>query len=157
MLGILLPFDGTLYAIDGRRIVEIVPMVALRPVASAPPHVRGFLDYRGRVVAVVDLCELVAGRPCRDRLDSRILIVEFPEDRKAGLLGLLAEGVVDTIRAEAAAPLDRRLEVAPHLGGVFRTELGLVQELVVDHILDPEVRAALAAGQGEAPAGEAGP
>ena len=33
MLGVLLPFDDALYAIDARRIVEIVPLVALRPVA----------------------------------------------------------------------------------------------------------------------------
>ena len=57
---------GNLYGVDARRVVEIVPRVALRPIPHAPAHCVGVLSYRGRVIPVLDFSVLTGGPPaCR--------------------------------------------------------------------------------------------
>ena len=73
------------YAIDVARIVEIVPRVELRPIPHAPAFLAGLLGYRGKVVPVIDLGLLLDAAPCRDRLSTRIILVnDAPGDHNQG-------------------------------------------------------------------------
>src|SRR5271165_3279186 len=64
-----------LYAIDVARVVEVVPRINLRRLPHTPGFLAGLFDYRGTVVPVVDLGILLGSESCRDRLSTRIILV----------------------------------------------------------------------------------
>ncbi len=75
---LLLTFQAAdnLYAIDVARVVEVVPRIQLRRLPHAPNFLAGVFDYRGKVVPVVDLGILLGSESCRDRLSTRIILVD---------------------------------------------------------------------------------
>ena len=64
-----------LYAVDVARVVEVVPRVDLRRLPHAPGFLAGVFDYRGTVVPVIDLGLLLGSEGCRNRLSTRIILV----------------------------------------------------------------------------------
>jgi chemotaxis-related protein WspB len=120
------------YAVDCRRVVEVVPHVVLRAVPHAPPYLAGLLTYRGRVVPVLDLGRLLGGEACPDRLSTRIIVTE------GGLLvGLLAERVSDLEQVAEPASQDAPVASAAYLGPVLELDGKLVQLLRVDRLPQP--------------------
>ena len=106
----------------------MIPCVGLRGLPHAPARLAGLLRYRGGVVPVVDLGLLMGGSACRDRLDTRIILVD-PGREGGGLLGLVAERV-DDVRAideSRRAVAGVEIEGAPYLGAVYETDEGLLQ------------------------------
>jgi chemotaxis-related protein WspB len=156
---------GQRFAIPTRTVVEVVPCVAARPVAGAPKGLVGMIDYRGRVVPVVDLCLLLGDAPCPVRMSSRILVCDraaeeparSPVPAAARFLGLLAEDVTRVADLDAADPGAHPGLApgrAPGLGAIGHVTLGgrgadLVQRVRVDELVPTEVLEALAGG-GEA-------
>lgn len=140
------------HAVDAARVVELVPRVALRAVPHAPEHLAGLLVYRGRVVPVIDLGALLGSGLCRDRLATRIILVETaaadptaPNSRRR-MLGLIAEQVSDllTIRPEQAVPPPLILPQAPYLGPIVQTERGqIVQILWIEALESAALKGAL--------------
>lgn len=141
------------YAIESRRIVEVLPLVPGRAVPHVPDYLRGVITYRGSLVPLVDLGLRLAGRSPPDRLSTRIIVVEFDLPGEDGApratgpvrVGLVAENVV-AIRSveEAAAVLPvGHLREAPYLGSVLRLDDRTVQLLDVSRLLPPELAAGL--------------
>jgi chemotaxis-related protein WspB len=64
-----------LYALDVTRVVEVVPRIELRRFPHAPAFIAGLFDYRGIVVPVIDLGILLGSTACRNRLNTRIILV----------------------------------------------------------------------------------
>lgn len=130
---LLLTVGEQLYALDTENVVEVIPQVMLRPVSGAPPHQSGVFNFRGRVVPVVDVTQLLAGRACADHLSSRIIMVRSGAGPgEPALVGLLAERVTDTLlkplssfQAAEGAASQRAC-----LGGVALDERGLIQLLL---------------------------
>ena len=149
------------YAIDVARVVELVPKVALRSIPHAPAFLAGLLGYRGKVVPVIDLGLLLDAAPCRDRLSTRIILVNgAPGDQNRGkqdrdesvqdggqrlpdrereptLLGLVAEEVSDLtyVRSEQLCPAPVRLPQAPYLDAIVQTDQGILQLIAVEKIV----------------------
>jgi len=150
------------YAVDVARVVEVVPKVALRTMPHAPAFLAGLLGYRGKVVPVIDLGLLLAAAPCRDRLSTRIILVndapghhnhgkqdrdepgqdggQSPLDRQQEptLLGLIAEEVSDLIhvQSEQRLPAPVRSPQAPYLDAIVQTDQAILQLIAVDKIRD---------------------
>ncbi len=104
------------FALPCRNVVEVVPMLRLRALPRAPAFVAGIFDYRGVATAVIDLGMLVQGRPCAERLSTRVMIVKW----HGRALGVLAEQVTDAIDIDEKR-IGRaafRVADAPYLGGV---------------------------------------
>lgn len=134
---LLLGVGPQLYALETAHVVEVIPRVMLRPVNGSPPHRPGVFNFRGRVVPVVDVSQLIAGHPCAEHLSSRIIMVRHGTgaiDAQEGLVGLLAERVTDTVLKSRASfqPADGAAEMAPFMGGVALDERGLIQLLHTD-------------------------
>lgn len=70
------------YAIEATRVVEIVPLVAVKKNPRTPDSVAGLMIYRGRPVTTLDLSQLLLGRPAAERHSTRIIII-----RRAGSSG----------------------------------------------------------------------
>jgi len=154
------------YAIDVARVVELVPKVALRSIPHAPAFLAGLLGYRGKVVPVIDLGLLLGAAPCRDRLSTRIILVNDArgdhnrgkQDRDESvqdggqslpgwgevptLLGLVAEEVSDLTqaRSEQLLPAPARSPLAPYLDAIIQTDQGILQLIAVDKVRDVLVR-----------------
>lgn len=134
---LLLAVGDQLYAIDSEQVVEVIPRVQLRPLSGTPPHRPGVFNFRGRVVPVVDVSQLIAGRPCAGHLSSRIIMVRHRDGEGApALVGLLAECVTDTLLKPLASfqPPDGAAEQRPFLGGIALDERGLIQLLLTESL-----------------------
>lgn len=142
------------YAVDARRIVEVVPHIDLRPVPHAPDYFAGLFHYRGSIAPVVDMSLLMGAGACRDSLSTRIILVDTSgPDGTSKLLGLLAEHVDDLRRITAEGPLfpAMRLEGAPYLGPILQADDILVQLIAVERILPGSMRGVRLGGQLEGP------
>jgi len=126
------------YAIDASQIAEVLPLVAINPIARAPEEVAGIFVYRGAPVPVIDLSQLFEGRPAARRLSTRIIIVRCTGvSGDTRVLGLIAEKATETIRREAADFVDSGVlnERAPYLGPVANDARGLVQRVDIARLL----------------------
>ena len=129
-LMLLLTFRAAdnLYAIEVARVVEVVPRIDVRRLPHAPGFLAGVFDYRGTVVPVIDLGILLGSESCRDRLSTRIILVDC---RPAGPSrpGQFAEAAGTDPQDTAATSGSQHAE-QPHDQG--RWLLGLIAEQVSD-------------------------
>lgn len=138
--------EGERYLIPSEDVAEVTPYVIPRKVTTAPEYVVGMIDYRGETLPLIDICFLLSGTPCQVVLCSRILIgvVKSPEGKMVKV-GWLFDGVTETVRIAddqfKAAPL--HLEQAPYLGNVATDEKGIMQRVIIQHILPDDAYAIL--------------
>jgi chemotaxis-related protein WspB len=136
------------YAIESRRVIEVLPLVAARPIPRMPEFLRGVFTHRGRLIPLVDLGWLLINQPLRETLSTRVIVVEFvsgPEDRRIRL-GLAAENVVSLCSSSEPETSVPRLETAraPSLGRLLRIGGRTVQVLDVEHLVPAALLAGLA-------------
>jgi len=105
--------------------------------------VAGLFNYRGAPVPALDLSLLTLGRPAPARLNTRLVVVHYPDHRgDTRLLGLIAEKVTETVRRDPAEfvvsgiTLDR----APYLGPIATDARGLLQWIEVERLVPASVR-----------------
>lgn len=143
MLFLLFRLGEDRYAIEARKVAEVLPWLDVKQIPQAPPAVCGAFNYRGASVPLIDLSQLALARPARHRLSTRIILVHYPDaSGTPRLLGLLAEHVTETM---SRAPGDfQHSGVSPpeatYLGPVAADAEGLVQWIQVEQLLPPGVR-----------------
>src|SRR4030095_7967201 len=100
-------------ALEANRVVEVFPLLSLTKIPQAPKGVAGMFVYRGRAVPAVDLCELTIGSPARERLSTRIIVVDYSEaSGRSQLLGLIVERATGMMRRDARDFMDAGLRAA---------------------------------------------
>lgn len=127
------------YAMPCLQILEIVPLTTLEPVPGAPDYVAGQLDYRGRIVPVIDLRQLVAGEACRAVLSTRIIIVkQTAADAVLPAIGLVAERVTETITMDPGEFNRPGVDVERlrFLRGIALGARGTIQLVDVQHLCE---------------------
>jgi chemotaxis-related protein WspB len=138
MLVLMLGVGDGRYAVDVRRVTEVVPRVPLRPLPRADSRIAGFLNHGGTPIPVVDLGVLLASGPSPLRLSTRIILVQYSRpDGQQVSLGLIAERVTELREAQpgvAAVPVDSGTGMA-YLGPMMVLGDTMVQLLLVDRIL----------------------
>ncbi len=137
MLFLLCKIRGERYCLDASRVIEVVPMVLFKKIPHAPPYLSGIFNYRGTIVPVVDLSVLLHGEPCRPRLSTRTILVDYVgPDKDRHILGLLAEHVTETIsrrKTDFQSP-GVEIEDSRFLGGVISDDEGMIQRIETDRI-----------------------
>jgi chemotaxis-related protein WspB len=136
MLFLLCQAGNDRFALRVRDVVELVPNVLLAAASASPAWLVGLLDYRGRPVAVLDLSQLAAGRPCQQRYRSRIVLLRVPGTADQ-LFGLRVERAT-------TAQFDETTFQPTNAGlasGMLFDPQGLVQVLDCDRLLPPERQA----------------
>jgi chemotaxis-related protein WspB len=146
------------FALQATEVAEVLPRLALKPIAQAPHWVAGVFAHRGVLVPVIDVSALTFGQPAAARTSTRLVLVHYRVDaqRPDLLLGLILEQATDTLRCNPGDfhpyGLDNRQ--APYLGPVREDEQGLMQWIQVTDLLPEDVRALLfpmrLAGEGQA-------
>ncbi len=87
------------YMLKHDKVREISPMVVLKKMSHSPDYFAGFFNYRGQVVPVIDLCQLIQGYPCKMRLSTRIILVNDENTSStAAIFGLVAERVTEAVK-----------------------------------------------------------
>jgi chemotaxis-related protein WspB len=131
------------YALEASRVVEVLPLVKVQPMPHAPAAVAGVFTCRGAPVPLIDLSQLLLGRPAQRRLSTRIVLIEYPgAEATRHLLGLLAEKAIGTVVREAAefSATGIRAQAAPYLGPVAVDAQGLLQWIELDQLLPASLR-----------------
>ena len=134
MLYLLFSLGAQRYAVPATRVVEVLPLVEVRPIPQSPPGVAGLFNYRGQLVPLIDLCELVVGLPAIPWLSTRILLVRSHEGQ---LFGLIVERATRTREYESSlfVPSGIVSVAAPYLGPVATDSEGMLQCIDLDALL----------------------
>jgi chemotaxis-related protein WspB len=143
MLFILFQVGNGHYALDAAQIAEVMPLVGITRIPQAPPGVAGVFDCGGVPMPVIDLSQLMVDRPAENRLSTRIIVVDYPDESgHMHRLGLIAERVTETIRLERTDFVEAGVasDGAPYLGPVATGARGLVQWVQVSKLLPGSVR-----------------
>lgn len=99
MLLLLFTIQDEAYAIDSTKVVEVIPFLLAQKIPMTPKFIIGMANYRGRPIPVLDLGLLLNDQPCRQRLNTRIILISISLDNQfKKIVGLLAENVTDTVR-----------------------------------------------------------
>jgi len=143
MLLLLFDVASNRYGLEASEVIEVTPIVRLRPAPHTPAYVAGVFNFRGAVTPVIDLHALLGERPVRPLLSTRIIIVRLEgpggQERR---LGLMSERVTETIacRPEDFQPPGVHTEEAAYLGDLMTSPGGLIQKVTVSRILPAEVK-----------------
>ena len=143
MLFLLFQLGKDRYALEASRVVEVVPLLALKQLPQAPEGVAGIFNYRGRPVPAIDLCALTLGHPASERLSTRIIIVNFPDAGANHLVGLVAEKATATLRKDARDFVEPGPRTAPYLGPVLMDSNGPIQWVHEQRLLSEPLREVL--------------
>jgi purine-binding chemotaxis protein CheW len=114
-----LTFDlqGETFALEAGLVREVLDLLPETDVPGAPPFVGAVINFRGRVIPLVDLrlaFDMAAGAPT---IDSRIVVIEYDLDGEPTLIGLRA----DKVHEVTAIPRNTT-EEAPRVGLRWRTD-----------------------------------
>jgi len=143
MLFLLFQIGNDRYALEARHAVEVIPLLALKKIPHAPRGVVGIFNYRGQPVPAVDLCELTFGRTARERLSTRIIVINYTDPAgNSRRLGLIAEHATEMMRRHENDFVDSGVKVgaAPYLGPIIMDDKGVIQLLRAQHLLSENVR-----------------
>lgn len=88
------------YAMDCRHILSIVPQVELKKMPSTPTYIAGLLNFAGKLIPVIDFCQIIEKRSARPLFSTRIILMQDPRALtdnlpRERLLALLGEKVND--------------------------------------------------------------
>ncbi len=110
------------YALPLERVVEVVRVVAIRPVPHGPAWLVGVIDRRGQALPIMDMRVRLGLPALPPRLDTRIIVTDVGSAGSPCLLGLLADEVLEVLAQAAAA-----IALPPTLPGVDGPPLSTVQ------------------------------
>jgi len=143
MMFLLFQLGRDRYVLEASRVVEVLPLLDLKQLPEAPKGVAGIFNYHGRPVPAVDLSELTLGHPASERLSTRIVLINYPDENgRNHLLGLIAEHATEIIRRESRDFVEPGLKLgtAPYLGPVLMDHQGIIQWVHEQRLLSDSVR-----------------
>lgn len=147
MLFLTFQLGTDLYAIDVAHIVEVLPMVELKPLPRAPAGVAGVFNHRGAPTIALDVSAMTLHRPSAVRMSTRIVVVQRVDTagapRRLGLIVERASGVTER-PASDFVETGYRSPDARYLGPVATLDDGrIVQRVEPRQLIAPEVLDAL--------------
>lgn len=126
------------YAISARQVVEVISLVKLQKLSQAPKYTAGLLNYRGSIIPIIDLCELLTKNQHSHKFSTRIIVVNYMSDQQMPyLLGLIAEKVTETLNIQETDLTHSRIPVdSPfYVGEIIKTEQGMILCIQVESLL----------------------
>ena len=117
--------EGQSYGIDVLQVREIIRRPAITAVPQMPPHVRGVINLRGKIIPVTDLRMRFGFAHADDTEQTCIVVVQVKRvEGKMEQMGLIVDGVEEVINIGVAD-----IEETPEFGGAVDTSciLGLAK------------------------------
>ncbi len=130
------------YAVNANEVVEVAPPVNLTSFPKAPSYFAGRFNFRGEIVPVIDLRDLLMGLATKRYLSTRIIVVNYDTGEQIRKLGLLSEKVMDIIRIKEEELQNPGLitEETGYLGQLINLKTGIVQLISVKELLPSYLR-----------------
>lgn len=86
------------FAIQVQKVREIMGVQDITQVPQTPPHVKGVINLRGKVIPVVDL-RLKFSMPAKEYSHRTcIIVVQVASDRGTVLMGIVVDGVAEVVQ-----------------------------------------------------------
>jgi purine-binding chemotaxis protein CheW len=123
------------FALDIMAVREIRGWIASTPLPHAPSFIKGMINLRGVVLAIVDLAERL-GLPTRDPDSSSVVVVVEARGR---IIGLVVDAVSDIIAVNddmVQSPPDVGADTATLIPGVLTLEGRIVSIIAIPAIVD---------------------
>lgn len=143
---VVLSIAGETFAVEISKVREIIRVPHITWVPGSPDYVRGVINLRGSVVAVIDLAGMLGMPPAEEDSQTRIIIVES----SGVIVGVLVDNVsrVADIAPSQLEPALRTLDESQRAFVIAQLNLEdtLIGILELDEILS-QARAAQAANQ----------
>lgn len=138
---------GEEYGIGILKVKEIIGMIAITAVPQTPPHVKGVINLRGKVIPVIDL-RLKFTLPAMDYTERTcIIVIEIAKERGHILIGILVDSVSEVLNIKSGD-----IEDTPNFGTRLNTDfiLGMAKAgdkikilLDIDRVMSSDEVAAL--------------
>lgn len=114
-----LTFDlqGETFALEAGLVREVLDLLPETQVPGAPSFVEAVINFRGRVIPLVDLRVAFEMERSAPTIDTRIIVIEHALDGEPTLIGLRADKV-----HEVTAITDETTEDVPRIGLRWRTD-----------------------------------
>jgi len=109
--------DEELFALDVRKVREVLDRTDLTRVPRMPPFMRGVLNLRGSVLPVVDMRTRFGMGKVVETIDTCVVVVEVEVEGEITVLGAMVDAVDEVFEL---APND--LEAPPKMGAKLPTE-----------------------------------
>lgn len=138
MLMLIFYAGNNRYALEIRRVVEVLPVVALTKLQQNSEYFAGLFNYRGDIVPVLDVCQILQGYACKPYLSTRIIIVNYQvENTEFKFLGLMAERATEILNYGEAkfANAESHLNKSSAFGKIILDEQGMIQCLQVESLV----------------------
>lgn len=149
--------QGESYGIDVLKVREIIRLTTITAVPQMPPHIRGVINLRGKIIPVMDLRIRFEFASAAKTEQTCIIVVQVKlPDSKTTQMGLVVDGVEEVININ-----DSDIEETPNFGGQICTDYiigiakvkGLVKTLLdIDGIVGAETLKSLRAIANSQPA-----
>jgi purine-binding chemotaxis protein CheW len=135
------------YGIGILKVKEIIGIITITAVPQTPPHVKGVINLRGKVIPVIDL-RLKFGMPTMEYTERTcIIVIEISKDSGHILIGILVDSVSEVLNIKGAD-----IEDTPNFGANLNTDyiLGMAKAggkikilLDIDRVMNADDVAAL--------------
>lgn len=120
--GVILRFGGARYAVDMSSVAEVVPIPRITRLPASPAWLAGVVNWRGRVLAALDLRPL-AGAPSAPLPTSARLVVLSEGDIEVGVIADMVPGLLDADPDSLEAmPATVASGIAPLVRGVVNVD-----------------------------------
>ena len=140
MLLLLFYLGDVLFAIKCDKIREITPVVNLKIIQNCPAFLAGIFNYRGSIVPVIDMRQLINGVPCRMKLSTRIILINYEKsDKSQCVVGLMAERVTEAVMRppEYFVPFSVNTEKKSYLSGMVMDDDRMIEHIDLE-LLDQD-------------------
>ena len=114
MSHVVVRLGGGRFALPMDTVAEVGRTPGVTRVPGTPPWVRGVTNWRGRILGVLDLRDLLGLRPATDGGEGRLVVLS----RNGSMVGLLAERVDGVIEVDTEA-LEPALVTLPAEAGAL--------------------------------------
>lgn len=99
------------FGIQVRHVREIMGVQDITPVPGTPPHLKGVINLRGKIIPVVDLRIKFSFPEAVFTETTCIVVVQVDQEGESTLIGLIVDGVSEVLNLASAD-----IEDAPDFG-----------------------------------------
>jgi purine-binding chemotaxis protein CheW len=108
---------GEEYGIGILKVKEIIGIIAIRAIPQTPPHIKGVINLRGKVISVVDLRLKFGMLPLEYTERTCIIVIEISQEKGNVLIGVLVDSVSEVLNIKAGD-----IEDTPSFGTRLNTD-----------------------------------
>ena len=139
---------GRHFAIASSQVTEVLPLVETVPLMHQPKWVRGLINYRGRLIPMLDMAVLLGFPSPEPRMTHRVIVVQgggddLDQNRWFGVQVDCVLGLEDLAYGDPHDHPAAKTAAVDFLGPVTLTESGTIQWVDATRFpaLDQEARA----------------